>query len=104
MCGSTRITSTSTQTRFSRPFDATFKNRETPVPAEEFEALTINFVRGHRIQWNSFVKKIGEGELTDEFGKVVEDLKIFALPVLRSLARRERLTKQWKAGSGWVAS
>ncbi|HWJ36431.1 MAG TPA: hypothetical protein VNR70_14280 [Steroidobacteraceae bacterium] len=50
------------------------------------------------------MKKIGEGELTDEFGKVVEDLKIFALPVLRSLARRERLTKQWKAGSGWVAS
>jgi hypothetical protein len=26
------------------------------------------------------------------------------LKVLRSLARREKLTKQWKAGSGWVAS
>jgi predicted nucleotidyltransferase component of viral defense system len=65
-----------------RAIDATFKNRETSVPAGEFEALTINFVRGHRIQWNAFVKKIGEGELRDEFGKVVEDLKIFALPVL----------------------
>jgi len=84
--------------------DTLLKNRETPVPAGEFEALTINFVRGHRIQWNAFVKNIGEGELTDEFGKVVEDLKIFALPVLRSLARGEKLTKQWKAGSGWVAS
>jgi predicted nucleotidyltransferase component of viral defense system len=83
--------------------DATFKNRETPVPAEEFEALTENFVKRHRVQWNAFVKKMGEDQLTDAFGKVVEDLKIFAMPVLRSLARGEKLTQQWKAGNGWVA-
>jgi predicted nucleotidyltransferase component of viral defense system len=87
-----------------KAIDATFKNRETPVPAEEFEALTPNFVGAHRVQWNAFVKKIGAGELTDAFGKVVEDLKIFAMPVLRSLARDEKLTRQWKAGNGWVPS
>jgi hypothetical protein len=87
-----------------RAIDATFKNRETSVPAEEFEALTTTFVEGHRAQWNAFVKRMGEDELTDALGRIVEDLKIFAMPVLRSLVRGEKLTQQWKAGKGWVAS
>jgi predicted nucleotidyltransferase component of viral defense system len=86
-----------------RAIDATFQNRETPVPTEEFEALTAHFVIRHRVQWNAFVKKIGEDELTDAFGKVVEDLKNFAMPVLRSHIGGEKLPQQWKAGNGWVA-
>jgi len=61
--------------------EATFKNRETPVPAGEFEALTTAFAERHRVQWNAFVKKIGERELTDKFDKVVEDLRDFVLPL-----------------------
>ncbi len=80
---------------------ATFKNRETPVPAEEFEALTARFVEQHRAQWNAFVKKIGEEQLTNEFAKIVEEIKAFALPALRSLARNEKLAEQWRAGTGW---
>jgi predicted nucleotidyltransferase component of viral defense system len=82
--------------------DATFKNRETPPPAEELEALTTTFVAGHRIQWNAFVKKVGEPELIDAFGRVVADLRIFAIPLFRSLARSDKLTQRWKAGTGWV--
>ncbi len=84
--------------------DATFKNRETPVPADEFEALTTNFVEGHRVQWNAFVRKMGEDTLIDAFGKVVVDLKVFALPALRAVARGGKLTQQWKAGTGWEVS
>ena len=87
-----------------KAIDATFKNRETPVPAEEFEALTTNFVDAHRVQWNSFVRKMGEKQLIDAFGTVVADLEAFALPALRALARGERITQQWKAGSGWLVS
>jgi hypothetical protein len=87
-----------------KSIDATFKNRQTPVPADEFDALSTDFVRAHRIQWNAFVKKMGEAHLADTFGKVVEDLRDFALPVLRSLASGEKLTQQRKAGTGWVAS
>lgn len=83
---------------------ATFKHRETPVPAEDFDALTADFADQHRVQWNAFVKKIGEDELTDALSKVINELRIFALPVLRSLARGERLAQQWKAGNGWVPS
>ena len=84
--------------------DATFKNRETIVPDGEFDALTTGFVEGHRVQWNAFVKKIGETRFTDGFDKIVEDLKSFVLPLLHSLARNEKLTRQWKAGKGWVGS
>ena len=84
--------------------DATFKNRETPVPDSEVDALTTRFVEDHRVQWNAFVKKIGESGLADGLDKIVADLERFALPLLYSLARNEKLTRQWKAGKGWVDS
>jgi predicted nucleotidyltransferase component of viral defense system len=84
-----------------KAIDATFRNRETQVPEEDIEALSAAFVDGHRVQWNAFVRKIGEVDLTDAFGRIVEDLKNFAMPALRSLAGGESLTKQWKAGRGW---
>ena len=87
-----------------KAIDATFKNRETPVPAQEFEALTATFVEAHGVQWNAFVKKIGEHELIDELGKVVADLKVFALPALRAVSHGEPLTQWWKAGAGWTNS
>ena len=52
--------------------DATFRNRETPVADEEFEGLMTNLVGAHRVQWNAFVKRTGEDQLTDAFGKVLE--------------------------------
>lgn len=86
-----------------KAIDATFKKRETPVPAGEFEALTTAFIEGHRVQWNAFVKKIGEDELTDAFDRVVGQLMIFVMPLLGSLARGEKFTQRWKAGKGWEA-
>jgi predicted nucleotidyltransferase component of viral defense system len=85
-----------------KAIDATFKNRETPVPAKEFEALSRRFAEQHRVQWNAFVKKIGEHDLTDAFVKVVEKIETFATPLLRSLAHDETLSQQWKAGIGWA--
>lgn len=84
-----------------KAIDATFRNRETPVPAEDVEAFAKAFVEQHRVQWNAFAKKIGENELADGFGRVVEDIRIFAMPVFRSLARDERLTNSWRAGR-WI--
>lgn len=86
-----------------RAISATFANRETRVPAEELEALTTDFVEQHRVQWNAFVRKIGENELRDAFGKVVGSIKAFAMPVLSSLPRGDNFTRQWRAGKGWVS-
>jgi len=88
---------------FCKAIEATFQNRETPLPADEFEALSTAFIEGHRVQWNVFVKKIGESELADTLDKIVEDLRIFTMPPLRSLASGEKFTQQWKAGTGWLA-
>jgi hypothetical protein len=86
-----------------KAIDATFKNRETLIPTENVDAFTAAFVDQHRIQWNAFVRKIGENELVDAFPRVVEDIKIFAMPAIRSLADGQRPSKQWKAGAGWVS-
>jgi hypothetical protein len=82
--------------------EATFKNRDTPVPAEEFDALSVRFIEGHRVQWNAFVRRMGAPALIDAFGEVVADLKIFAMPALQSLGRGDKLARQWKAGNGWA--
>ena len=73
-----------------KAIDATFQNRETAVPAGEVEALTSSFVEEHRVQWNAFVRKIGEEPLKDEFGRVVEDVRRFATPLFRTLAARAK--------------
>ena len=66
-----------------RAIDATFKHRGTPVPAGDFDALSSTFVDTHTPQWNAFVRKIGEDELRDQLGKVVEDLTVFAARLFR---------------------
>lgn len=82
---------------------ATFKNRSTPIPAEEFEALSVQFAAAHRVQWNVFVRKIGEAELTDALSKAIEDINLFIMPILRAIAEEQRLPHRWVAGHGWIA-
>jgi hypothetical protein len=86
----------------AKAVDATFKNRDTPVPTEQFEALTTKFADEHRIQWNAFVRKAGEKELTDSLDKIVSDIEKFAMPALRSIVLGTRFDKQWKAGDSWL--
>jgi predicted nucleotidyltransferase component of viral defense system len=86
----------------SRAIAATFQNRDTPVPADEFEALSQDFAKQHRIQWNAFANKIGEIELIDALGRIVEDLKAFAVPVLRACVSDEKFALHWKAGKAWI--
>jgi hypothetical protein len=40
----------------------------------------------------------------DEFEVLTpDDLQNFAIPLLRSVARGEKLAPQWRAGKGWMA-
>jgi predicted nucleotidyltransferase component of viral defense system len=86
-----------------KAIDATFRNRDTLIPAEEIEAFTAAFVAAHAVQWNAFATKLGEKDLVDAFGKVVEDLKTFAVPMFRTLARGESSMQRWRSGQGWIA-
>ncbi len=82
--------------------EATFKNRDTAVPTGQIEAFTTNFAEGHRGQWNTFVKKIGEDRLADSLGDIVLDLTEFAAPLFIALACDEKLKGTWTADAGWV--
>jgi predicted nucleotidyltransferase component of viral defense system len=82
---------------------ATFANRETDIPTDDFQVLTTGFAERHIVQWNAFVKKIGEGTLANRFGEVIEDLRKFAIPMFRYIALREKIGNQWRAGKGWLA-
>jgi hypothetical protein len=46
---------------------------------------------------------MGEEHLADSFGKVVEDLILFAMPALHALTSGKKLAQTWKAGTGWVS-
>ena len=72
------------------------------VPTKAFEALSIDFAEEHRVQWNTFVKKIGEDDLTDSFVTVVAKIEAFAMPLFLPLAHGGTIARQWKAGIGWV--
>lgn len=63
---------------------ATFEHRGTPLPVDDFEALSPSFVDDHQLQWNAFVRKIGEEALKNKFGKIVADLRSFIAPLVRS--------------------
>jgi hypothetical protein len=82
---------------------ATFANRETDIPTDDFEVLTTGFAERHLRQWNAFVKKMGEGTFVNRFGEVIEDLRKFIVPMFRCIALGEKIGKKWTAGNGWLA-
>jgi hypothetical protein len=49
-------------------------------------------------------ERMGESELADMLGSVVQDLTNFAMPVFRAIAHGEKLPRYWRAGQGWANS
>jgi predicted nucleotidyltransferase component of viral defense system len=82
--------------------EATFKNRETDIPTDDFEVLTAGFSQRHLVQWDAFVKKMGEGALAGRFADVIEDLRKFAVPLFRCIVLGEKIGNRWNAGKGWL--
>ena len=85
-----------------KALEATFKNRETDIPTDDFEVLTIGFAERHLVQWNAFVKKMGEGTLANRFPEVIQDLRKFAVPMFRCIVLGEQIGTQWRTGKGWL--
>ena len=72
------------------------------VPTDDFEVLTSGFAQRHLVQWNAFVKKMGEGALANRFPDVIEDLWRFVVPMFRCIALGEPIGAQWRFGKGWL--
>jgi hypothetical protein len=84
-----------------RAISATFHQRATNIPST-IPALTDDFARERQKQWGIFLtrNKI-EQDRNKSFVVVVNQLRLFLLPVLQAIADNAVFDKNWIAGSGW---
>jgi predicted nucleotidyltransferase component of viral defense system len=87
----------------AKSFAATFGRRQTPLPTELPTALRpIYFdADSHRNQWQAFVRRIGETELSGRFAEVIDDIAKFAMPPAISAARLEPFQRRWFSPGPW---
>lgn len=85
-----------------KAIDATFKNRKTPIQAEDVHTFTAAFVEGHGAQWNAFARKIGEIELVDDSAESSTTSRKWRCPRwARLLAVKNSRSGGGRAGDGW---
>ena len=78
----------------------TFETRGTAIPKMPV-AFTDEFVRAKQPQWHAFVRKSALDNALSDFGKVVQDLREFLCPVLKTLCTETEFTGIWPAGGPW---
>jgi hypothetical protein len=80
---------------------ATFERRETALPTEQPAALTEGFSsdQNKSRQWQAFLKK-SKAEAQD-LGHVIETLRLFLMPPVKSAAQGETFDWSWAAGGPW---
>jgi predicted nucleotidyltransferase component of viral defense system len=89
----------------SRAIQATFRRRQTALPAAAPLALTAEFAADavKRKQWQAFLSKskLDEGAGLAEVVVVLHD---FLMPPVQALAAREPFERKWPAGGPWSAT
>jgi predicted nucleotidyltransferase component of viral defense system len=82
---------------------ATFRRRDTPVPAEEPTGLSAGFAGSEdkQRQWKAFLARTGLEPESPAFERVCRLLRSFLLPALQSLATDRVFRADWPAGGPW---
>lgn len=83
---------------------ATFARRKTPVPSGTPLALSDEFLGNamKATQWKAFIRKIGTGTPTPAFAEIIEQLRVFFLPVLGAISNDAQSTTRWLPGGPWT--
>lgn len=83
---------------------ATLERRKTGMPSGLPLGLTDEFARNEQKnrQWSAFLRKNALEPIT--LVAVIGALREFLLPVLAALAADDDFARQWRAGTGWIAS
>ena len=65
---------------------ATFTRRETSIPENIPLAFTNEFFENKQkiLQWNSFIKKSKPFETKEDLSKLIHDISVFIMPILKS--------------------
>ncbi len=84
---------------------ATFNRRQTDIPNTVPTALSEEFATDeHKIsQWNAFLARSQLEESPIELSRVVDELRIFLMPVVNSLVIAEEFNRSWEKGGPWAA-
>jgi hypothetical protein len=82
---------------------ATFERRATRLPWEMPPAFSLDYfgAKTHQLQWQAFVKRIGEAALVDRFPEIVAGVADFIMPAATSTARGLPFRLRWLAGGPW---
>jgi hypothetical protein len=81
---------------------ATFRHRKTPIEAEPI-GLTRAYCDdpARTLQWRAFVRRSRCGEEAGDLTHLVEEVRLFALPVLSTVAFENSFKLRWKPGGPW---
>ena len=81
----------------------TFGRRRTPIPDGIPKGLSDEFASDPEkaVQWNSFLIRTGLQRISAKLEQVVQELRIFLVPLLNTAAKDEPFNLQWKDGGPW---
>ena len=81
----------------------TFDRRRTPIPVAIPKGLSDEFASDPEktVQWNSFLMRTGLQRISAKLEQVVQELRVFLLPLLKTAAQDEPFHLQWKDGGPW---
>jgi predicted nucleotidyltransferase component of viral defense system len=87
-----------------RAVRATFQRRGTPLPEGPPLVLTTEFLRSpdRQAPWRAFLRRSRLAGPSD-VDALVQNLRVFLLPVLEAAARDGSLEAAWDPGRGWVS-
>ena len=88
--------------RLAEAISATFRHRGTTIEAEPI-GLTQAYCDdpARDLQWRAFVRRSRFGEEAGNLAHLVENVRLFALPVLSTIASKNPFKARWKPGGPW---
>lgn len=85
--------------QLSTAIQLTFKHRGTSIE-QEITAFKKEFIRKKETEWKAFTKNLNQ-EYVPSLSNVMESVKSFLLPVIRSIRDKKTGPKHWKAPGPW---
>jgi predicted nucleotidyltransferase component of viral defense system len=82
---------------------AAFARRETPLP-ENPVVFTKEFYedKNRQKQWQAYLRKIREKEISDHFSIVMQKINEFLGPIILAINDKAKIPGEWKAPGPWV--
>jgi hypothetical protein len=89
--------------QLSQAVQKTFARRETPIPEKIPIGLTKGFAQEKQGMWEAFLGTFRRDDdiWPDDFSEVIEQIKVFALPILENVGTKSFSQFDWAPERGW---